>query len=299
MDSEKKWFYTENGERKGPVEKEKIIELIKAGSVTYGALVWTKGLPDWKKLEDTELKSSLDELGPPPLTPPDRLASAKETLGKLTDKQMLRKMGEAGLNKLLGPEAGDGAPTSDISGPPPVGLLKDHFAWGIVAISIVNVIAYPSVANNLASELILGFFVVVLNVWLARCDAGLIEATGLYATRSKWWFLWAIISPVYLYMRAYRTQRKPVQLYAFLVLWLAVGVVSAPKAYRSYLETQSVKVVDQILEDNFGTSAAKCARVKILEKTSGHTYAGSAYLENGNTLNVAIRTEDGLEVQLF
>jgi hypothetical protein len=60
------WFYEDGGARKGGVSKAAMIELIGAGKLGYGAVVWRQGLNDWMPLENTELKSHLT--GPPPLT---------------------------------------------------------------------------------------------------------------------------------------------------------------------------------------------------------------------------------------
>lgn len=62
------WFYEEHGQQKGAISEAEIIRLIQAGRVSYGSTVWKKGFPDWMKVENTELKSYLEEMAPPPLT---------------------------------------------------------------------------------------------------------------------------------------------------------------------------------------------------------------------------------------
>lgn len=62
------WHYEENGERKGPVTDSAIKQLIQDGKLTYGNMVWKKGLPDWIKLENSDLKVHLDDNQPPPLS---------------------------------------------------------------------------------------------------------------------------------------------------------------------------------------------------------------------------------------
>lgn len=61
------WFYEQNGERKGPITESEINELIRSRKITYGASVWKKGLPDWQKIEDTDLRHTLAEISAPPL----------------------------------------------------------------------------------------------------------------------------------------------------------------------------------------------------------------------------------------
>lgn len=61
------WFYEENGSQKGGAKEEEIISLIEKGKITYGTSVWKAGLPDWIKVEDTELRKYLAKVSPPPL----------------------------------------------------------------------------------------------------------------------------------------------------------------------------------------------------------------------------------------
>lgn len=62
------WHYEEKGMRRGPVAELAITQLIKEGKLTYGNMVWKKGLKDWIKLEDSDLKIHLNDDQPPPLT---------------------------------------------------------------------------------------------------------------------------------------------------------------------------------------------------------------------------------------
>lgn len=66
--NDKPWFYESGGQRKGGVSEGEIISLIKSGTLSHGSAVWKKGFPDWMKVENTELRSYLDESAPPPLT---------------------------------------------------------------------------------------------------------------------------------------------------------------------------------------------------------------------------------------
>ncbi|MDH0293184.1 DUF4339 domain-containing protein [Pseudomonas sp. GD04087] len=62
------WHYEKNGERKGGFDQQQIIDLIRSGTLTYGSMVWKKGMAAWAKIEQTELRQHLEEFGPPPLT---------------------------------------------------------------------------------------------------------------------------------------------------------------------------------------------------------------------------------------
>jgi hypothetical protein len=62
------WHYEERGERRGPVAEPAIAQLIKEGKLSYGNMVWKKGLQGWIKLEYSDLKVHLIDDQPPPLT---------------------------------------------------------------------------------------------------------------------------------------------------------------------------------------------------------------------------------------
>lgn len=65
--TENSWFYEEKGERKGGFDQRQIIALIHGGKLTYGSMVWKKGMPGWAQIEQTELRPHLEEVSPPPL----------------------------------------------------------------------------------------------------------------------------------------------------------------------------------------------------------------------------------------
>lgn len=62
------WFYEDNGKKSRPLSEDEIIELIKAEKITYGTLVWNASFDAWKKIEETQLKSYLHEVSPPPIS---------------------------------------------------------------------------------------------------------------------------------------------------------------------------------------------------------------------------------------
>lgn len=65
---DEEWFYEESGQRKGPHSVQEMVERITGGTLTYGALVWRKGFPDWQKIEASDLRVHLAEVSPPPLS---------------------------------------------------------------------------------------------------------------------------------------------------------------------------------------------------------------------------------------
>lgn len=61
------WFYEVKGEKKGAIPESEMINLIESGAITYGTAVWKQGFPEWFKIENTDLKTYLNETSPPPL----------------------------------------------------------------------------------------------------------------------------------------------------------------------------------------------------------------------------------------
>ena len=76
--------------------------------------------------------------------------------------------------------------------------------------------------------------------------------------------------------------------YAILGAIFIIGAIVGFKPFESYIEESSIAIVNNILEENLGASAAECTDVTILKETGKYMYKGKAYLDNGNTLDVNI-----------
>jgi hypothetical protein len=61
------WFYTSEGNRKGPVSADVIISLLSAGQISGETLVWTASMSEWQPLRTTEMFKSQPHQNPPPL----------------------------------------------------------------------------------------------------------------------------------------------------------------------------------------------------------------------------------------
>lgn len=60
----KKYFYSNNQEKEGPVSLEELMHL----NIEPKTMIWYEGLEDWKSAESVEELKSLFELSPPPIT---------------------------------------------------------------------------------------------------------------------------------------------------------------------------------------------------------------------------------------
>ena len=59
------WFYTQAGQRKGPVAAAEIHALLADKTIDAETPVWRKGLPDWLPLSKSELGAALSDEPPP------------------------------------------------------------------------------------------------------------------------------------------------------------------------------------------------------------------------------------------
>ena len=63
------WFYTDSGERIGPVSPEIIIDLINKGSIQKDCLIWNKSFQEWKQAVSTEFSQHFQNDDIPPSLP--------------------------------------------------------------------------------------------------------------------------------------------------------------------------------------------------------------------------------------
>jgi GYF domain 2 len=63
----KRWFYVRDGRRQGPVETDRLVDLVLNGEVAEDGLVWHSGLTEWLRARDIE--EIRRELPPPVPTP--------------------------------------------------------------------------------------------------------------------------------------------------------------------------------------------------------------------------------------
>ena len=56
----------ENGERKGPLTQDQMVDKINARKLLCGTLIWKSGFDQWRKVEETEFKSYITVLPPLP-----------------------------------------------------------------------------------------------------------------------------------------------------------------------------------------------------------------------------------------
>lgn len=63
------WYYTLNNQQVGPVEEVEIKNLVDAGTITHGTMVWTTGMANWLPIGQSPLASLLGADLPPAIPP--------------------------------------------------------------------------------------------------------------------------------------------------------------------------------------------------------------------------------------
>lgn len=56
------WFYSDNGQQKGPISDMELTTLVRGGTIPTNALVWREGLPDWQPL--SQVRPDLTQITP-------------------------------------------------------------------------------------------------------------------------------------------------------------------------------------------------------------------------------------------
>ena len=62
------WYFTENGQRQGPITTASLLELLRAERISGDTPVWRIGFADWQPLRITALAEHLQD-APPPVAP--------------------------------------------------------------------------------------------------------------------------------------------------------------------------------------------------------------------------------------
>ena len=60
------WYYTVNNQPVGPIDEEKLMQLLANRTINANTLVWKEGMAEWKPLAQTELSKLLSGVPVPP-----------------------------------------------------------------------------------------------------------------------------------------------------------------------------------------------------------------------------------------
>jgi hypothetical protein len=132
--------------------------------------------------------------------------------------------------------------------------------------------------------LLLGSLVFLIpNIVIGLIDEKELKRQGRIAPEH--WMV--VIIPVYIWQRLkLNNQAKN-----FFYIWIAAFAFSMfidSVAMSESVEESACELVTEILQDNYGPSAAGCISVKMGEELSKNFYRGSAVLESGRTIDITI-----------
>lgn len=166
--------------------------------------------------------------------------------------------------------------------PPPLSGhdVDNRFVWGIVSVPIIGsaleLLFFG--AATLASSLLY----IIPNIALSLIDEKRLKKAGHQAPNT----FWVLIVPVYLWKRA--TLLKQSRNYFFA--WIATLIISmfiTAGGSDALIADAACPIVTDIISSQLYGSAA-CKAVEIHEEVSSGFYRGTAILDNGNELRVAI-----------
>ncbi|MBE6354697.1 zinc ribbon domain-containing protein [Treponema sp.] len=89
-----------------------------------------------------------------------------------------------------------------------------------------------------------------------------------------------------------------------LIVFIPVFIISMMlgfKSVRYFLANRSVELVNELIQKNYGKDGATCRKVEIDEDYGDNFYRGTAYLDNGNDLEINITyipEDDWIEVSV-
>ncbi|MGK0367740.1 MAG: hypothetical protein ACI9QD_000879 [Thermoproteota archaeon] len=95
------WYYVQNGERQGPIEKSELVNLVNSNSLSARDFIWTKGFDNWKPISEVEEFNSVF-LTPDENEPEDSIPEViEEVIEIIEETQGLRLSDYSDTEKLL------------------------------------------------------------------------------------------------------------------------------------------------------------------------------------------------------
>lgn len=182
------WFYTQSGQRKGPVPADELHKLLATQTIDGETPIWRKGLADWQPLRMTEVGSQLNDT-PPPIAPGHLNNGFVWMLAVAPIAYLFMDIAIMHYQLTYFVQFVDGNPVYD----PPVLAYLTPLTWLIP---------------------------ILTNATLCLIDAAQLKRAGY---SSGWMTFFALLlAPAYLFMRAKRLHQTPSYGYA----WIASFIVS-------------------------------------------------------------------------
>ena len=176
-----------------------------------------------------------------------------------------------------------------LSGPPPLASsdVDNRFVWALVGVQIIGALL------GLLFDINIGWLILIINVILCVVDERRLKAAGYAAPETYW----AVLIPVYLWKRANLIGHSKNYFYVWIagfVLLVIVGFMDS----ESEIEEAACPIVTTIIHDQFYQKAS-CIAVAIEDEPKDDFYTATAYLDNGNQLDITIeKKQDKIFVRI-
>lgn len=172
--------------------------------------------------------------------------------------------------------------------PPPVAAdeIDNKFVWIAVSIPIIGMLIELVLNRQIA------WIYLALNSFILLADEYKLKKSG-HPTPKTWWI---ILIPGYLWIRAKILDQSRKHLYA----WTAAFLISFPLYVwieRTILEDEACPLVTSIIKRMDGDLS--CKNLDLDDHVTHGFYRGTAILNDGNEINVAVdRIKDGIVVRI-
>ncbi len=176
------------------------------------------------------------------------------------------------------------------STPPPLSGsdVNNLYVWLVVAVPILGIIIQQY------TGVVLMWIYLALNIVFCILDERKLKSAGHVAPNT----VWAFFIPVYLWKRANFLKQKKLYLWCWIIA-LSLSIVLTyglnKNAYGDALVETACPLVTQIIQEQLGGSAV-CKAVTIDREISDGFYKATAYLDNGNELQITIEEREGNQI---
>ncbi len=255
-----KWFYSYQGEVKGPISLEDLKTAINAKIVQRDTMIWA-GQGEWKKAENEEILKETFSLIPPPIPAAENTISneKKESSNSFTD----------GIKK-------------DISKP------ESKIGW-IYSVWLFLFTLSELVFKTAGSEsmLLIWFVFGMALLVIMNIDIRKMKKNGNKMPFLKQ--LTILISPLFIWKRAKHLKTKFFYAYTFFILTVLNIGIYLTAVYPQMKMADAASIACQIVNENDGN----CSKVIISEKVSDSLYRGTLLKLDGSTVDIKVTYSNG------
>lgn len=255
-----RWFYSYQGEVKGPLSLENLKTAVNARIIQRDTMIWS-GEGEWKKAESEEMLKEVFSLIPPPILTAENknLNDKKERETSIADEIK-----------------------EDFSHP------ESKRGW-IYSAWLLWFTFFELIFRSSGSE-------IMLLIWLIFGMALLVimnvDIRKMKKNGNKMPFmkqLTILIAPLFVWKRAKHLKTKFFYVYAFFILTALNFITYLSAVYPQMKMGDAASIACQIVNENDGN----CSKVIISEKVSDSLYRGTLLKLNGSSTDIRVTHSNG------